>query len=662
MESSSDWTKSPRLDLAPFSSDATFPKNSPGQIDLSTQYRKLWDQFLKTWRNNQAQTPLDYVNASCAILSHFTWCIPSAVNARPDISLYDHLLTTAALALAQAWADDGSKPFLLLGGNLNGLQKYILKINAGQGGLARRLRARSFQIAVYIESVMLEILRRLSLPLTQCLSLAGGKFQLLLPNSQEARDVIKDVLSKATDWLYKQSGAELSLNLAYISSDAKEMRDDFISLSQRVLKLLRQERNREGSSILQNEQGWVTDKFVLSAVMPAPGVGLCQGCGQRPKTEESLCEVCKAEAKLGKELTLAEKVTFFSNESQGDYPSPLGSFSLLDNKSVSGKSEVVAYLTSLPTYEKMTQPLVLRPRAKHVPEEEHQPLEFSQIAQRSKGQPSLGYLKLDVDRLGFVFSNGFGEDRSISRTAALSRVLEVFFSLHVERLCKEFGIYIVYSGGDDVAAIGPWDKVFDFALKLRTDFQTYCSNPNFTLSAGLAVVSAKQPVTDALEEAERLLLVSKTIPGQGKLPLFYESLAKEANVGKEVSIPKEASKDRITAFSTSLPWDDYVSTLSEAKQLLNWLENKVVTSSQVHRLLRYAQMFENFQKTGNTLFFEYAPLLSRDISRNWKTPDSLKGEAKKWVSSLAIPGNPHMAGLGFVCRYALTGNRKFENC
>jgi CRISPR-associated protein Csm1 len=300
MESSSDWTKSPRLDLAPFSSDATFPKNAPGQIDLSSQYRKLWDQFLKTWRNNQAQTPLDYVNASCAILSHFTWCIPFAVNARPDVSLYDHLLTTAALALAQAWADDGSKPFLLLGGNLNGIEKYILKISAGQGGLAGRLRARSFQIAVYIESVMLEILRRLSLPLTQCLFLAGGKFQLLLPNSQEARDVIKDVSSKATDWLYKQSRAELSLNLAYISSDAKEIKDDFIKLTQKVSDRLRQERNREGASILQNEQGWVTDKFVLSDVMPAPGEGLCQGCGQRPRRKKVYAKFARPRRNLAK--------------------------------------------------------------------------------------------------------------------------------------------------------------------------------------------------------------------------------------------------------------------------------------------------------------------------------------------------------------------------
>ncbi|MDR1657629.1 MAG: type III-A CRISPR-associated protein Cas10/Csm1 [Deltaproteobacteria bacterium] len=659
LDSPDDWKSKGRLPLAPFSMDSAFPLTDSQEEILCPQYKALWEQFLVAWQANNCSKPLDFVNRALAILEHFTWCIPSAVNARPDISLFDHLKTTAALALAKAWSEDADRPYLLLVGSLNGIQKHIFKVKAGQGGLAKRMRARSFQVAVYAESVMLEILGQLSLPLTQCLTLAGGKFQLLLPNSQETKEVIESVLLMTSDWLYQQSGAELSINLANKTATDEEIKKEFPQLADEALELLRQERNREGSPIVQTQDGWSEERFVLANLMPEAGQGLCPGCGQRPEADGDLCPSCQDEKKLGTELTKAERVIFFREKSPSPdkYSTPVGTFSLLKEKSTPAEVNLVASLGPYCPQFAPKQPLVSRPRARHVPLEDGQPMEFSQLAQKALGQPALGYLKLDVDRLGYAFSDGFGEDRSISRTAALSRSLEAFFSLQVEDLCKKYSVYIVYSGGDDVAAIGPWDQIFELALTLREKFLTYCdNNPRLTLSAGVAIAPPKLPVTAGLEEAEKLLSISKNIPGPGVLPWAYVSTASDETT-------TSATKDRISAFSVSLPWAKFSSTMCDAKQLSDWLSKGFVSTGQVRRLLNYAQMYQNYHITRKTHFFEYAPLLARDVSRNWTVKHNdapEKSQARDWAASLALPHSSKMAELGFVCRYALTANRHFE--
>ena len=123
----------------------------------------------------------------------------------------------------------------------------------------------------------------------------------------------------------------------------------------------------------------------------------------------------------------------------------------------------------------------------------------------------LGVLKADVDNLGLIFSKGFEDPRKIekdlpdvdrktvSRFLTLSRMLELFFSgwmkeimseNHKDKTIKEllsmegieeesfenylkgeqidFGnIYTVYSGGDDLVMVGPWETMIIFSIFLN---------------------------------------------------------------------------------------------------------------------------------------------------------------------------------------------------
>jgi len=102
--------------------------------------------------------------------------VPSDTQSEPDVSLYDHLRLTAAIAhalwlfhggspSAQNLRQDGEK-FLLVVGDMGGIQGHIYRIagaEAGVGGIAKRLRARSLEVSLAAEAMALGLLGLLGL-------------------------------------------------------------------------------------------------------------------------------------------------------------------------------------------------------------------------------------------------------------------------------------------------------------------------------------------------------------------------------------------------------------------------------------------------------------------------------------------------------------------
>jgi hypothetical protein len=73
-------------------------------------------------------------------------------------------------------------------------------------------------------------------------------------------------------------------------------------------------------------------------------------------------------------------------------------------------------------------------------------------------------------------------------------------------------------------------------------------------------------------------------------------------------------------------------------------------------------MFREFQRSGDTRHLRYVYLLSYDLRRNWGSSEQGEGEQKalEWAQSLLVPENDAMAGLRFVCEYALNAVREKE--
>ena len=179
-------------------------------------YRRLWDDFtreagqLRDAHSAAPDLPV-YVESLLLLMQRYTWCMPSAYyRKRPDISLYDHNRTTAALAavLSDAgFGDDqlsrlarepeaaGETLALLVGGDLSGVQDFIYTISAR--GAASALRGRSFYLQMLGEAVARYILRRLDLPATNLIYAGGGNFYLLVrPGDRERLAAAQRAISR----------------------------------------------------------------------------------------------------------------------------------------------------------------------------------------------------------------------------------------------------------------------------------------------------------------------------------------------------------------------------------------------------------------------------------------------------------------------------------
>ena len=226
-------------------------------------------------------------------------------------------------------------------------------------------------------------------------------------------------------------------------------------------------------------------------------------------------------------------------------------------------------------------------------EKENSLVEFMELVKKSKGIERLAVLRADIDNLGTLFQTGF-EDRGFvningekepykfvrfSKTVVLSRYLSDFFkrviNLILERknltdekneLFKEYcniitertkektdgrNIVLVYSGGDDVFAIGTWNDIIEFSVDLRTAFKEFSSD-RVTLSAGIGFFDENYPIFQMAQKTGELEKLAK--------------LYNENEIGK-------TSKDAIALFGVEkndklnhvYKWDDFIGKVLNEK-------------------------------------------------------------------------------------------------
>ncbi len=174
-------------------------------------------------------------------------------------------------------------------------------------------------------------------------------------------------------------------------------------------------------------------------------------------------------------------------------------------------------------------------------------------------------------------------------------MLDVFFSGWIESLTRnEFPhCYTVFSGGDDLFLVGPWDEILELAEQIRREFGRYTGNPELTLSAGVFLNKSRYPISRASIAADRELESSKT--GNGK------------------------QKDAITTLGHTLKWRDWEFVREQWDYLQSSAEEMPLAF--VCNLLRYAEMWHDYSHNDNVLGLRFQPLLAYNLAR---TGDSRK--------------------------------------
>ena len=638
--SDNDGLKVLRHHLAPFSDIESLTGVFPTDFEhyAANEMNKHLQSFGADFRNLFEHIDATSFDCVCThllgLLQKYTWCIPSNTQEKiPDVSLYDHLKTTAAIAaclykyhsakgeLDERQIQKNQESFYIVVGDLSGIQDYIFDIaSTGAGGVAKRLRARSLFVQLIVEAVSHRVVRRLGLPLANIIIFSGGKFYCLLPNTGETTAAVDEIQKAVDQWLLGSLNGELALNISgFAFSDQgftskAENEGGFGTVVGKSAEQLAYRKGRRFVEELTSPKGWREDVFTLKVSFE--GQEACKSCRKFPIADDpELCSHCQLDRMVGAVLPSAKYIAFFDNEDDGDIHLAGYSASLVrENKELSRNPYLVLGLNDTDLVKVARMPAMPRYVANHVAlspdcgtcqsrnrckdKGEQSGLAevatFGCLANRATGRPLLGFLKADADNMGQIFRFGLKREKAeethnldtISRLSTLSRQLDIFFTGWMEHLAEREcpDCYAVFSGGDDLFFVGPWDKVISLAERAAQDFRKLTANPDFTISAGIVIAQTRYPIARAA-----------------------------ANVENSLKKSKQEGRDRLSLLGSTLSWSEWAVVRQEWERLKPDLNR--IPSAFIYSLVQYGRMWQLY-RAGDTMGLRFQPLLAYNIARN----------------------------------------------
>jgi CRISPR-associated protein Csm1 len=527
----------------------------------------------------------------------------------------------------------------LILGDLSGLQDYLFDVAAEGGGQARRLRARSLSISLLAECAARRILDSVGWTRRELVFSSAGKFLLAGPCLKGASTVTaKTEVDKATRWLLTETCGGLRLAVIFCDSTPGALP---IAVFGRAQQMLQREKMRPWAGCATASGRWQTDTLILPAISPA-----CELCRRRSAQQtfsddgidRKICQRCRGDWRLGRDLPTARWLELHTVP--GEETFDLLGFGL--RASAAGRLSPEA-LQAFPVGSQSASGdsrIVPRPLARHIPQDkEGHPIEFKELATYSDGAPLLGILKMDADNLGLAFRKVLNTTTNLLPLMQFSRRLDDFFATKVNNMMNQPPwdlLYVVFSGGDDLLLIGPWNVAFSFASQVQREFTREFSKDGLTLSAGLAVIKPVFPIRNAVEQADTLLERAKS----------------------ECAPGAETAKDQFAAFGQVWKWHEHETVSHSAKQLIRWVQDdKVMPRGWLHTFLDLAE---------TRIRPEAGPVTARlayHIGRNLPSrhAEGAKGELRQWAEAVLADFDagvrPETRLLPAILRYALTATR-----
>ncbi|MCX8521584.1 MAG: type III-A CRISPR-associated protein Cas10/Csm1, partial [Rhodoferax sp.] len=323
-----------RYPLAALSPQAIFPmpreQCEPGVDAVAQdQYRALWKEFLSALdripASHRSNWPLwlDHFDTAWQTYTH---AIPAATafGVKPEVSLYDHSKTTAALATALwRWHHDNGQigsaaaaaladrsdwdedKFLLIQGDFFGIQDFIFADGSQtRKDAARLLRGRSFQVSLFTELAALQVLEALDLPPTSQINNAAGKFLIVAPNTLTVRNRLKEVRQSLNQWFLEHSLGLAGLGLVGMAASGNDfVEGQFKGLMNRLFTDLEKAK-------LQRFDLTAASNPVFQVDYP---LGVCSYNGRLPADQQNIeagasASLSRDQIKLGTALTHMDRL------------------------------------------------------------------------------------------------------------------------------------------------------------------------------------------------------------------------------------------------------------------------------------------------------------------------------------------------------------------
>lgn len=610
-------------DFQPLSPNTIFPKKEENNTALSVH----WDKFINAINEipkSHCDNPSLWLDHFDTAMQCFTCNLPSPYS--DDISFYDFTKAVAAFVVALADQESNkAEPFLLIQGDFFGIQDFIFSGgSASNKGAAKILRGRSFQVSLFTELAALKILNVCKLPTTSQMMNAAGKFLIVAPNTEEVKNAIKQVQSELNQWFIKETYGLIGLGIAVQSAKCSDFEQN--NYKELVKKLFQ---NLEEQKLKRLD---LTDTTQSVQEVEYPN-GVCEMNSFFPAQigkERSI--ISEDQIKIGEMLAKKQRIIIadINADINHKYETqilklPIFGFKVIFTNSREDTKEFgypVKLLQihrfwdfSLPkdTNAKIWNGYARRYINAYVPfDEEGKIITFGDIENQDKGQKALMTLKGDVDNLGTIFQEGI-QPANIAKMAALSRQMNLFFSLWLPAYCAEQSqsMYTVFAGGDDFFLIGPWYSTQKVAHAMQQAFAHYVAeNPKIHFSVGMVMSKSNIPVPRLGDLAE-------------------EALEKSKGIDKGEKVSTAEGKNAVTIFNRSVKWKDWQSLCNLEKKIHHLAETYKISTSYLYSLIRLCEQAADEKNIESTMwrsrfYYRTARYVLDKIKKEEEQKDALK--------------------------------------
>lgn len=439
------------------------------KVSLGTDvYKRFWNRFEFESKNMGC---LNF-NSLLFLLKKYTSFIPSAVaTSVVDISLFDHLKTTAALANCQLLylnntshsnLKDNEDLYLVVEICLDNVEKFIYTINnteKSRQDAIRLLHGRSMYVSLLLESVVSRIIIESDISQANILFQNINRHVLVMPNTKTTRTLLEKISDEINTYLIKEFDCELYLSINYTKASGDNISRGFKSILE---NLINKKDKMNYNPLITN----LEDVFKLKIPQYKD---TCDICGKESKN--SICYRCKKYLKLGslnkdyiikiesnedydfdlyfKSLKIGYKFT--NIKSSDEFNELLNRYSNCNNIEFIKVNDSDNFLDYAKHNNEENVSFSFRYMANVLPKHTKEGIfTFEDLSKISKGSNSIGIVNLSVDNTTELYLNGFDyltnekeqEGLSISRISTLSSLFDLFFKGIVNKIITEN--YYVY--------------------------------------------------------------------------------------------------------------------------------------------------------------------------------------------------------------------------
>lgn len=524
--------------------DVRYPVKEKTKLDQAF-YEKVKDNMIKGLRN--CDTSRESIQTLLELLEANLSYVPAITGRETDISLFDHLKLTAALAacILRDMEERGErdyrdrllvhekefydeKAFLLYSMDVSGIQAFIYTITSKNA--LKTLRTRSFYLEIMMEHMIDCLLQEIGLSRVNLIYSGGGHCYMLLPATEKTKTAVDSYMDRLNHWLMESFDISLYVAWGYAACSANELgnvpQGSYGQIFQRVGEMTGGRKSHRYSA---------EDIRRLNSRAYTDVTRECVVCKKLSSVdEEGTCPLCRAIRCFSGNILYDD--IFIISRTQGEDALPLpgdywltaGGMEDFEKARRQDGSFVRAYSKNRRVGHGAVRLWIGDYTTGKT---------FADYAAEAEGIERIAIIRADVDNLGQAFVSGFENPKNqnryvtLSRTAALSRQLSLFFKLHMNEILskssyklQEGGMHprnvtICYSGGDDLFIVGSWNEVIEMAVDIRRDFERYTQG-TLTFSAGIGIYGESYPISAIASEVAELEDASKALPGKNAVTIF----------------------------------------------------------------------------------------------------------------------------------------------